>query len=86
MQLNEWMPIANIHFTKFLAASSHFATNKKVQTENDTYFNLVAVYFILFSSIAAVIQSGKPLPGLPNTRVLKSGVVRRVLKFHIYSI
>ena len=81
-----WMPIANLYFTvKFLAALSHFATNKKVQTENDTYISLVAVYFILFSSIAAVIQSGKPLPGLPNTRVLKSAVVRRVVKFHIWA-
>ena len=81
-----WMPIANLYFTvKFLAVSSHFAINKKVQTENDTYTSLVVVYFILFSSIAAVIQSGKPLPGLPNTRVLKSAVVRRVVKFHIWS-
>ena len=81
-----WMPIANLYFTvKFLAVSSHFAINKKVQTENDTYISLVVVYFILFSSIAAVIQSGKPLPGLPNTRVLKSAVVRRVVKFHIWS-
>ena len=81
-----WMPIANLYFTvKFLAALSHFATRKKIQTENDTYIGLVVVYFILFSSIAAVIQSGKPLPGLPNTRVLKSAVVRRVVKFHIWS-
>ena len=81
-----WMPIANLYIiVKFLAALSHFATNKQVQTENDTYISLVVVYFILFSSIAAVIQSGKPLPGLPNTRVLKSAVVRRVVKFHIWS-
>ena len=81
-----WMPIANLYFTvKYLAALSHFATRKKIQTENDTYIGLAVVYFILFSSIAAVIQSGKPLPGLPNTRVLKSAVVRRVVKFHIWS-
>ena len=81
-----WMPIANVYFTaKFLAANSHFATNKKVQSENDRHISLVAVYFILFSSIAAVIQSGKPLPGLPNTGVLKSALVRRVVKFHIWS-
>ena len=80
-----WMPFANLYFTvKFLVASSHFATSKKVQTENNTYISLVVVYLILFSSIAAVIQSGKPLPGLPNTRVLKSAVVRRVVKFHIW--
>ena len=36
------------------------------------------------ATIAAVIQSGKPLPGLPNTRVHKSAVVRRVVKFHIW--
>ena len=81
-----WMPIANLYFTvKYLAALSHFATTKKVQTENDTYIGLVVVYFILFSSIAAVIQSGKPLPGLSNTRVLKRAVMRRVVKFHIWS-
>ncbi len=71
-----WMPIANVYFTaKFLAANSHFATNKKVQSENDRHISLVAVYFILFSTIAAVIQSGKPPPGLPKTRVLKSALL-----------
>ena len=43
------------------------------------------VYLIIFSTIAAVIQSRKALPGLPNTSVLKSAAVRRIAKFHIWS-
>ncbi len=46
---------------------------------------LGAAFVLCCATIAAVIQSGKPLPGLPNTRVLKSAVVRRVVKFHIWS-
>ena len=38
---------------------------KIVQTANDTYTGLVVLYIIIFSSIAAVIQSRKALPGLP---------------------
>ena len=53
--------------------------------ENDIYIGLMAAYGIIFSSIAAVIQSGKDLPGLPNISILKSAVVRRAMKFYIWS-
>ena len=46
---------------------------------------MAMAYLIFFSGITAVIQSGKALPGLPNTLVLKSDIVRRVVKFHICS-
>ena len=55
------------------------------QYDNDGYIGLgVAITVLCCVTIAAVIQSGKPVPGLPNTRVLKSAVVRRVVKFHIW--
>ena len=65
----DWMPLANLYFTMNFLHFLHCATNKEIQTENDTYISLVAVYFVIFSGIAAVIQSGKALPGLPNTSV-----------------
>ncbi len=81
-----WMPVANLYFTgQFLTANSQFAPSKTAQTNDDAIIGLVVVYAIIFSTIAAVIQSGKPLPGLPNARVLKSAVVRKVVKFHIWS-
>ena len=48
------------------------------------YVGLGIAIVLCCVTIAAVIQSGKPLPGLPDTRVLKSAVVRRVIKFHIW--
>ena len=81
-----WMPLANLYFTvKSISSISHFAKNMEVQMENDIYIGLMAAYGIIFSSIAAVIQSGKALPGLPNISILKSAVVRRAMKFYIWS-
>ena len=81
-----WMPLANLYFTvKSISSISHFAKNMEVQMENDIYIGLMAAYSIIFSSIAAVIQSGKALPGLPNISILKSAVVRRAMKFYIWS-
>ena len=81
-----WIPLANLYFTvKAISSISHFAKNMEVQMENDIYIGLMAAYGIIFSSIAAVIQSGKALPGLPNISILKSAVVRRAMKFYIWS-
>ena len=81
-----WMPIANLYFTaKAITSISHFANNIMYQRENNTYMGLGIAVVLCCVTIAAVIQSGKPLPGLPNTRVFKSAVVRRVVKFHIWS-
>ena len=78
-----WMPLANLYFTvKFITSTSHFTT---FQMETDTNIGLLVATITVCSSIAAVVQSGKALPGLPNTGVLKSAVVRRVVKFHIWS-
>ena len=81
-----WMLIANLYFTvRLIAVSSHFAIKIRYQQENNTYLGLGLAIVLCCATIAAVIQSGKPLPGLPDTRVLKSAVVRRVVKFHIWS-
>ena len=45
---------------------------------------MIVPYVTITSLIAAVVQSGKALPGLPNTSVLKKAIVRRVVKFHIW--
>ena len=42
------------------------------------------VYPIIVSSIAAVIQSKKAVPGLPHISVLKNAIVRRMVKFHMW--
>ena len=79
-----WMPLANLYFiVKAIISTSHFAVSKKVQNVNDHSFGAIVAYILVISSI--VIQSGKALPGLPNTGVLKSAIVRRVVKFHIWS-
>ena len=81
-----WMPLANLYIiVSLIAASSHFVETSTLQHNNDIYIGLGLATVICCATIAAVIQSGKPLPGLPNTRVLKSAVVRRVVKFHIWS-
>ena len=86
-----WMPIANVYFTaKAITTNSHFAlrhfaTDYMYQRNNNIYMGLGVAVVLCCVTIAAVIQSGKPLPGLPNTRVLMSAVVRRVVKFHIWS-
>ena len=81
-----WMPIANLYFTaKAITSISHFANNVMYQRENNIYMGLGVAVVLCCVTIAAVIQSGKPLPGLPNTRVLKSAAVRRVVKFHIWT-
>ena len=81
-----WMPIANLYFTaKTIISISHFAKNHTYQRNNNIYMGLGVAVVLCCVTIAAVIQSGKPLPGLPNTRVLKSAVVRRVVKFHIWT-
>ena len=81
-----WMPFANIYsIVKAIISTSHFAVNKRVQSDEDYSIGVIVAYILVISSIAAVIQSGKALPGLPNTGVLKSAIVRRVVKFHIWS-
>ena len=81
-----WMPIANLYFTaKAITTISHFAIDYMYQRDNDIYMGLGIAVVLCCVTIAAVIQSGKPLPGLPNTRVFKSAAVRRVVKFHIWS-
>ena len=81
-----WMPLANLYFTaQLITSASHFAKNMTVQINNDVGLGLGVACFVTFSSIAAVIQSGKALPGLPNISVLKSALVRRVVKFHMWS-
>ena len=81
-----WMPLANLYFTaKFIISTSRFSYNKQTQSDNDAYIGVVVAFIMVSSSIAAVIQSGKVLPGLPNTGVLKNIVVRRAIKFHIWS-
>ena len=81
-----WMPFTNLYFiVKAIISTSHFAVSKRVQSDNDSFFGVFVAYILVISSIAAVIQSGKTLPGLPNTSVLKSAIVRRVVKFHIWS-
>ena len=81
-----WMPLANLYLTvKFTISVSHFSTQKKWQSDDNAYIAVGVLFVLVCSSIAAVIQSGKALPGLPNTGVLKSAVVRRVVKFHIWS-
>ena len=81
-----WMPLVNLYsIVKAIISSSHFAVSKKVQSDNDNSIGVIVAYILVISSIAAVIQSGKALPGLPNTGVLKSAIVRRVVKFHIWT-
>ena len=81
-----WMPLANLYFTaKFIISTSHFSAQKKWQSDNNAYIGVGVAFIMVCSSIAAVIQSGKALPGLPNTGVLKSAVVRRAIKFHIWT-
>ena len=81
-----WMPLANLYFTvKLIATSLHFEVNEEYQRDNEKAVGLVLAFLIIFSSVAAVIQSGRSLPGLPNTSVLKSTIVRRVVKFHIWT-
>ena len=81
-----WMPIANVYFTaKAITTNSYFGIDYMYQRNNIIYTGLKVAVVLCCVTIAAVIQSGKPLPGLPNTRVLKSPVVRRVVKFHIWS-
>ena len=71
-----WMPIVNLYFTvKAIISISHFAKNNTYQRNNNIYMGLGVAVVLCCVTIAAVIQSGKPLPVLPNTRVLKSAVV-----------
>ena len=81
-----WMPPANLYTViKFITSTSHFAATKTLQKENDIAIGIAVAYVIIFSGIGAVIQSGKALPVLPNTSVLKSAIARRVVKFYIWS-
>ena len=80
-----WMPLANFYFTaKWFISTSHYNTMKQWQIDNNAYISAGVAFILVCSSIAAVIQSGKALPGLPNTSVLKSAVVRRVVKFYAW--
>ena len=81
-----WMPLANLYFTaKMFISTSHYYTMKQGQIDNMALASALVAFNLVCSSIAAVIQSGKALPGLPNTGVLKSAVVRRVVKFYTWS-
>ena len=80
-----WMPLANFYFTaKLFISTSHYNTAKQWQIDNIAYLSAGVAFNLVYSSIAAVIQSGKALPGLPNTGVLKSAFVRRVVKFYTW--
>ena len=81
-----WMPLANLNFTsKLIITTSQFAVDKKAQSDNDAYIGVGVPFVLVILSMAAVVQSGKPLPGLPNTGVLKRAIVRRVVKFYIWN-
>ena len=81
-----WMSIANLYIVvKVISETSYFARKNVYQHQSIIHTGLGLAIALCCATIAAVIQSGKPLPGLPNTRVLKSAVVRRVVKFHIWS-
>ena len=76
-----WMPLVNTYLAvKFMKTTSSFTVNMIVQKENELYTDLAVAYAIMYFIIAAVIQSGRSLPGLPNTSVFKSAIV----KFHIW--
>ena len=80
-----WMPLGNLYVVmKAVTAISHFAVGETEQRENVTYTGITVSYLTILSFIAAVVQSGKALPGLPNTSVLKRATVRRMVKFHIW--
>ena len=81
-----WMPLANLYFiAKCIISTSHFSSNKQMQRDKEAYIGVGVAFIMVCSSIAAVIQSGRALPGLQNTGVLKSAVVRRAIKFHIWT-
>ena len=81
-----WLPFANLYFTvKLITTSLHFAVSEEYQRVTEHFVWSVVAVLIIFSSIVAVIQSRKALLGLPNTSVLKSAIVRRVVKFYIWS-
>ena len=80
-----WMPLANLYMAvKFVISASDFDARKKIQSENEAYTSMTVSYITIVSLVAAVIQSGRALPGLPNCSVLKRAIVRRVVKFHIW--
>ena len=80
-----WMPLVNLYMVvKAVISVSHFGVSKKIQSENATYASMTVSYLTIVSLIAAVVQSGKALPGLPNCSVLKRIIVRRVVKCHIW--
>ena len=62
-----------------------FAGDKKAQSGNDAYIGIGVPFVLVILSMAAVVQSGKPLPRLPNTCVHKRAIVRGVVKFYIWS-
>ena len=79
------MPLTNLYFTaKLFISTSHYNIIKQWKIDNNAYISAGVAFILVYSSIAAVIQSGKTLPGLPNTTVLKSAVVRRVVKFYTW--
>ena len=81
-----WMPLANLYFiVKFILSTSHFSVTTAVQRSNDVYLGIVVAYLIVVSSIAAVIQSGRALFGLPNSGLLRSAFWKRMVNFIIWS-
>ena len=70
--------------SKLFISTSHYNSAKQWQIDNNAYISAGVAFILVYSSIAAVIQSGKTLPGLPNTGVLKSAFVRRVVKFYTW--
>ena len=80
-----WMPLVNLYvMVKFIISTSHFASKKNVQRDNDNFMSSAVTCVVLYPSVVAVFQSAKVLPGLPNTSVLKTAIVRRAVKFHIW--
>ena len=72
-----WMPLANMYIVvKAVTTASYFAK------ENETAISWLVPYIIILSLITAVIQSGKALPGLPSTSVLKRAIVKREIWCH----
>ena len=80
-----WMPLANLYLVlKLLGTFTQLAITEEVQKIDDAEFGTGVAGVSVYFGLAAVIQSGKALPGLPNITVLKSAIVRRVVKFHIW--
>ena len=82
-----WISLANLYMAVkgvSVILTSRFTITIKVQKENAAWFSLIVVYSTIIFLIAAVVQSGKALPGLPYCSVLKRATVRRMVKFYVW--